>query len=99
MILILGLLLLCLRHVFSYWTYAATQIWPQYVSYQERSCLVYAWKVYSVTDLIRDGHTQFVCVGAISWRFGRLVAGCQRQFYSAETCSSEMELKTCVENN
>jgi len=39
-----------------------TNMAPVYVSYQESSCLVYAWKVDNVTDLVRDGHTQFVCV-------------------------------------
>ena len=39
-----------------------TNMAPVYVSYQESSCLVYAWKVDTMTDLIRDGHKQFVCV-------------------------------------
>jgi hypothetical protein len=80
-----------------------TNMAPVYViySYQESSCLVYAWKVGTVTDLVRDGHLQFVCVcggvggrrGAISWRFGRLVAGCQHLCHDSFTALNIAEVK------
>lgn len=72
-----------------------TNMAPVYVSYQESSCLVYAWKVDTMTDLIRDGHKQFVCVcvRAISWRFGRLVADCQRLCHDSFTALRVVAVK------
>jgi hypothetical protein len=74
-----------------------TNMAPVYFSYQESSCLVYAWKFDTMTVLVRDGHMQFVCVcvcvWAISWRFGRLVAGSQRLCHDSFTALSIAAVK------